>query len=281
MTDAPHHQQPSQTALTAAAARAAHLLVDGEPHIFADPLASRILGDRAEELLGYHRAHGDHPVLSGARTQTVVRSRFTEDRLAEAVTRGVRQYVLLGAGLDSFAYRNTLGITVFEVDHPGTQHWKRQQLAKAGIAVPETVSFVGVDFETDALLDRLIEHGFDPKLPSFFSWLGVVGYLTPESVRRTLAQLPRGSELVADYTLPKHLRDASANAYVAAIAQFAAERGEPWLSYFTPDEMSALLTESGFTHVEHFGQQEAIAQQLWERQDTLAPRKLSQLVHAR
>jgi methyltransferase (TIGR00027 family) len=128
---------PSQTALTAAAARAAHLVVDSEPRVFADSLAARILGDRAEELLAYHRLQGDHPILAGARAQVVCRSRVTEDLLA---TGRFTRYVLLGAGLDSFAYRST-DIEVVEVDLPATQKWKKQALEKAGISVPETVKY--------------------------------------------------------------------------------------------------------------------------------------------
>src|SRR5690349_5607564 len=130
---------PSTTALTAAAARAAHLLVDGEPVIHADPLAERLLGRRADELLGYHRRHGDHPVLAGARTTVVTRSRFTEDRLARAVANGTRQYVVLGAGLDSFAFRSPWpDLHVYEVDHPATQAWKRAATAEAAIHEPPT-----------------------------------------------------------------------------------------------------------------------------------------------
>src|SRR6201994_3932513 len=112
--------QPSNTALTAAAARAAHLIVDDEPRIFADPLAARLLGDQADELIRYHTLHGTHPVLSGARVQVACRSRYTEDALARAVGTGVLQYVIVGAGLDSFAYRSALAgrVRVFEVDHP-------------------------------------------------------------------------------------------------------------------------------------------------------------------
>jgi methyltransferase (TIGR00027 family) len=125
--------EPSQTALTAAAARAAHLVVDGSPKIFTDSLAAALLLDRADELLAYHRTHGGHPVLSGARTQVVTRSRYTEDRLAESVQRGAGQYVILGAGLDSFAYRSALAarVRVFEVDHPATQAWKRWAVSRA------------------------------------------------------------------------------------------------------------------------------------------------------
>ena len=128
--------QPSLTALTAAAARAAHLIVDNEPVIFADTLAQAMLGERAEELLSYHRVHGTHPVLAGARAQVLCRSRYAEDRLADAIGRGIGQYVLLGAGLDSFAYRSPLAgrVRVFEVDHPATQEYKRRVREVAGLA---------------------------------------------------------------------------------------------------------------------------------------------------
>src|SRR5215472_9722301 len=138
--------QPSQTAMTAAAARAAHLLVDGEPVIFADTLAGPLLGDHAEEYIGYHRAHGDHLVLSCARGQATCRSRYTEDMLARAAGQGVTQYVVLGAGLDTYAYRAAGGpVTVFEVDHPATQTWKRDLLCAAGIQVPPNLAFVPAD----------------------------------------------------------------------------------------------------------------------------------------
>jgi len=118
------------TALTAAAARAAHLIVDGPPTIFADPLAHLVLAERADELLSYHRRHGEHLVLASARAQVTCRSRFTEDRLVDAIARGIEQYVILGAGLDTFAYRSELAarVRVFEVDHPSTQDWKRARL---------------------------------------------------------------------------------------------------------------------------------------------------------
>ena len=120
--------QPSLTAFIAAAARAAHLIVDDDPPIFADTLAEAMLGERADELIGFHRAHGTHPILSGARAQVTCRSRYTEDSLAAAIGRGIGQYVLLGAGLDSFARRSRLAaqVRVFEIDHPATQEWKRR-----------------------------------------------------------------------------------------------------------------------------------------------------------
>ncbi len=156
--------QPSQTAVTAAAARAAHLIVDQAPAIFEDRLAAAMLGEHAEEFISYHRRHGEHPVLSAARAQVTCRSRYTENRLADAVTRGTTQYVILGAGLDSFAYRSALAgaIRVFEVHHPATQDCKRVRLSAAGIPVPGTAVFVPADFEHGSLVGRLRAAGFDP-----------------------------------------------------------------------------------------------------------------------
>src|SRR5208282_4281613 len=140
--------QPSLTAFTAAAARAAHLIVDDDPPIFADTLAEAMLGERAGELIGFHRAHGTHPVLAGARAQVTCRSRYTEDSVAHGVRRGIGQYVILGAGLDSFARRSPLArhVRVFEIDHPATGEWKRQVQPD-----PAGVTFVPVDFTRDSL----------------------------------------------------------------------------------------------------------------------------------
>ena len=272
--------------MMAAAARAAHLIVDDDPPIFSDTLAALLLGERAEELLGYHRAHGDHVVLVGARAAVVVRSRFTEDRLAEAVDRGVTQYVILGAGLDTFAWRSDLAgrVRVFEVDHPATQRWKRRLLADAGLAVPETVTFVPLDLEKEALADGLGPAGFEAGRPAFVAWLGVAMYLTPEAVGQTLAAiagLAPGSEIVIDYMLPAHLRDAAGQAYVDAVMPVTAERGEPWLSFFAPEEMSALLDEYGFEVIAQRTEHDAVDPALWRRTGALRPSRLSMLAHAR
>ena len=164
--------------MTAAAARAAHLLVDSEPRIFADTLAAVLLGDKAETYIRYHREYGDHPLLADTRTQATCRSRFTEDQLALAAERGIAQYVILGAGLDSFACRSGLAgrLRVFEVDHPATQERKRAVLAAAGLAEPPTLTWVPVDFETGELTGSLIAAGLDPAAPAFVSWLGVTMY---------------------------------------------------------------------------------------------------------
>lgn len=260
----------------AAAARAAHLIVDDEPWIFADTLAYTILGEQAEELLSYHRKNGDHLVLSSARAAVVARSRFTEDRLAAS---DVRQYVILGAGLDTSAYRSTLDVRVFEVDHPATQEWKKQLLSAASLA--EWATFVPVDFETDSLLSRLIENGFDPLKPALVSWLGVVMYLTRDAIDRTvseIAKLAPGTELVVDYMLPADLRDERGQTYVDMVAPNAAEGGEPWLSFFAPADMSDVLAD--FDRVSHFSQHESVPSTLWDRSDVLVPSGLSMIAHA-
>jgi len=271
--------------MTAAAARAAHLLVDSEPRIFADSLAALLLGDEAETYLRYHREHGDHPLLAGTRAQATCRSRFTEDQLALAAARGTAQYVILGAGLDSFACRSELAgrLRVFEVDHPATQQRKRALLAAARLAEPPTLTWVPVDFETGELIAALTTAGLDPAAPAFVSWLGVTMYLTAEAIGATLASLGRlapGSELVTDYMLTADLRDADGVAYADLVMPDSERRGEPWLSFFTPEQMTGLLTSHGFTGVRDVRQRDAVSAALWERTDLLRPIELSRLCHA-
>ncbi len=272
--------QPSFTAFTAAAARAAHLIVDAAPVIFADTLAEAMLGERADELIAFHRAHGTHPVLSGARAQATCRSRYAEDSLADGIGRGIGQYVLLGAGLDSFASRSPLAdrVRVFEVDHPATQEWKRRVLA-----APGGVTFVPVDFGRDSLRDRLGQAGFDFARPAFVSWLGVTMYLERGAIDETLSVLggfAPGSEIVVDYMLPAGLRDEAGDYYAEQIGPASAERGEPWLSLLTPDDMAGLLGRHGFWPVRHVRQRDMIPAAAWDRTDSLRPADLSRIASA-
>jgi methyltransferase (TIGR00027 family) len=235
--------QPSRTAYSAARYRAAHQILD-DGQIFTDPLAVRILGRPAEELLA------DAP-RRAMRLFIAARSRFAEDALAAAVRRGVRQVVVLGAGLDTFAYRNPYpGVRVMEVDHPDTQAWKRERLAGAGIAVPESLSFAGVDFERESLGERLVLDG-----PAFFLWLGVVPYLTCAGFDETLAFVAAagGNEVVFDYAQSPERMSAERRAALEARAERVARLGEPWLTYFEPDEIAADLTGRGFREVEDLG----------------------------
>lgn len=240
--------EPSRTAFGAAAYRAIHQDVDGGA-IFRDPLAWRILGADREATLA-DPAATDRPRL---RAFIAIRHRFAEDSLAAAVERGTRQVVVLGAGLDTFAYRNPFpGTRVFEVDFPATGAWKRDRLAEAGIDVPDTVTYVGVDFETDDLMARLVEAGFDATAAAFFLWLGVVPYLSEEAVAATLravASVP-GGEVVFDYTSPAHRLSASAQGDRTDLIARVAEVGEPLSAGLEPESLHALLTELGFGEVE-------------------------------
>lgn len=280
--------QPSQTALMSAAARAAHLLVDDTPPIFADTLARTFLGERADELLGYHRSYGEHPVLSGARTTAVTRSRYTEDRLAELAGRGIDQYVILGAGLDSFAYRSGPAdrVRVFEVDKPATQRWKRALLAETGTTVPPSVVFVPVDFEKEsapALADHLARAGFDPARPALVGWLGVTMYLTPEAIGQTLdviSGFAPGTELIVEHLLPAEDRDEAGRSYAELVMAAAAEQGEPWRTFLGVEQMEALLREHRLLPVEFARQRDTVGPAEWERTDTLRPFELSVLARA-
>ncbi|MGV9823523.1 class I SAM-dependent methyltransferase [Nocardia xishanensis] len=271
---------PSRTALITAAARAAHLVVDHQPHLFHDTVAASLLGTQAEELIGYHRKFGEHLILSGARAQVTVRSHYTEARLAAS---GHTQYVTLGADLDTFAYRIGGDVAVFEVDHPGTQRWKRDLLADAGIATIG-VEFVGVDFENDCLAEQLATHSFDPARPALVSWLGVSMYLTAPAIAATLAVLGRcapGTELIMEYALPAHLLDERGVTYASHALTATADLSEPWHSYFAPEELSAMLDTHGFTVQEHRSQREAVPPALWQRTDGLRPVDLCRLVRAK
>jgi methyltransferase (TIGR00027 family) len=264
----------------AAAARAAHLIVDDDPPIFADTLAVAMLGERADELIGFHRAHGTHPVLSGARAQVTCRSRYTEDSLARGIANGISQYVILGAGLDSFACRSRLAAQtrVFEVDHPATQEWKRQVLT-----APDGLTFVPVDFTSDSLGECLARARFDFTAPALVSWLGVTMYLDQDAIGQTLAVIggfAPGSGLIVDYMLPAGLRDAAGDMYAELVGQASAERGEPWLSCLAPGEMAALLGRHGFGAVRDVSERDMIPAAAWQRSDSLRPAELSRIAHA-
>jgi methyltransferase (TIGR00027 family) len=241
--------EPSRTAFGAAAYRAVHQDVE-HAAIFRDPLAWSILGGDRETVLREAEAQD----RSRLRIFIAVRHRFAEDSLAAAVERGTRQVVVLGAGLDTFAYRNPFPeTTVFEVDHPATGAWKQERLASAGIAVPSSVTYVGVDFETDDLMTRLVDAGFDAAAPAFFVWLGVVPYLTLDAVTATLraiASVP-GGEVVFDYTNPvDQLRDDVAAGDRAALVARTADVGEPLSAGLDTADLHALLTGLGFTEIE-------------------------------
>jgi methyltransferase (TIGR00027 family) len=225
--------------------------------IFADPLAMRILGPDAEAAV---RDAENDPSRRRLRLFIAVRTRFAEDALTAAVARGVRQLVVLGAGLDTYAYRTALGesLHIFEVDHPATQAWKRQRLAEAAIPVPRALTFAPVEFERETLADGLAAAGFDPAQRTFFTWLGVVPYLTEQAIFSTLgfiASLPGGAHVVFDYSNPP-ASGPDQDEYAAvreALAARVASVGEAFRSHFETDELHAKLTALGFREVEDLG----------------------------
>jgi methyltransferase (TIGR00027 family) len=239
----------SRTALRVAIRRAAHQLAD-PPAILNDPIAVRLIGnDFARDL---DRAM--EKVARDFRAFMAARSRYTEDRLADAVANGVAQYVVLGAGLDTFAYRNPFpSLQVFEVDFPATQEWKRELLLKAGIDPPQSLTFLPLDFEHKALAVGLAEGGFDVRQPAFFGWLGVVPYLTFEAFRATLrdvAHLPSGTGICFDYAFPPETLSPKRRLVFDLLAQRVAAAGEPFQLFFTPEQIESELRGQGFHRVE-------------------------------
>lgn len=249
-----YERQPSRTALGAAGYRAAHQLLEGGK-VFSDPLARTILGDGADAIIARLSAS---PAQQGMRIFMAARSRFAEDCLGVAVSRGVRQAVVLGAGFDTFALRNPysdLGLRVFEVDHPATQAWKRKRLSDVGLTIPASLTFAAIDFESDDLGHGLRDAGFDPDHPAFFIWLGVVPYLRRAAIAATLryiASVPE-SEVVFDYSEPLENYPPERQAEIAALGAYTAEIGEPWLSHFDPDEVAQELRGYGFGDLQDLG----------------------------
>jgi methyltransferase (TIGR00027 family) len=235
--------------------RAAHQLYD-DPKILVDPIALPILGEKAQEQV---RLEG-RKILARAsryvRAFMVVRSRLAEDELAAAVAHGASQYVILGAGLDTFAYRNPYDadrLRVFEVDHPATQSWKRERLAAGNIAIPASVTYAPVDFEKQSLSSALAAVGFDRGRITFFSWLGVTPYLTRAAMDGTLAfiaAMPAGSGMVFDYALPRASLNWFGRLAFDAMARRVAKAGEPFQLFFEPTELTNELRRLGFNKIE-------------------------------
>jgi methyltransferase (TIGR00027 family) len=261
---------PSRTALRVALRRAAHQLID-TPLVFTDPIAVPILGlEYADELRRTPR-RDDRPFSISLRAFMVARSRYAEDNLHRAVESGIRQYVLLGAGLDTFAYRNPWPqLRVFEVDHPATQQWKRELLRKNGIAVPASANYIPVDFERQSLPEQLSASGFDIHAPAFFAWLGVVPYLTLSAFRSTvsfIASQPPGSGVVLDYTLPRESLPPLERWAHDSLASRVQKAGEPFQLFFTPQTIAAEF--AAFSHIEDLGPEQINARYFSGRHDKL------------
>jgi len=241
--------RPSRTALRVAERRAVHQVLD-HPQVLNDPIAVPLLGrefkyDAEFESSRYGRAF---------RAFMVARSRLTEDHLAAAVAQGLAQYVVLGAGLDTFAYRNPFPqIRVFEVDFPATQEWKRSLLETAGISVPSNLTFVPLDFEHMTLADGLAAAAFDSDKPAFFGWLGVVPYLSLPAFQATLETIGRlreGSGVCFDFAQPPELIEPQYLPAFQALAARVAAAGEPFRLFFSREQLTEQFVAAGFSRIE-------------------------------
>jgi methyltransferase (TIGR00027 family) len=246
------HGQASRTAVGAAGHRAAHQILE-RGIVFSDPLALAILGIDADEAIALAK---EQPERRPLRLFIAMRSRFAEDSARRAIDEGVRQILVLGAGLDTFAYRlpPVEGLRMFELDHPATQGDKRRRLAAAAIAEPAHVVYVAHDFERGSMTGPLEAAGFDANERTFVLWLGVTPYLTDDAVYATLgelARLPGGAEVVFDYANPPETTaDDEASAAMRALAERVAAIGEPLRCFFNSAELHNRARALGFTEIE-------------------------------
>ena len=252
--------EPSRTALMIARQRAAHQVLD-HGSILYDPFAMKILREDENDVLQFANKH---PSASIGRLFTTARSRIAEDALSRSVERGVQQIVILGAELDTFALRNPHGvrqIRIYEVDHPATQAWKLERLADAQIAVPPWLILVPVDFERDDVGEKLVAAGFQQNSPAFFTWLGVVPYLTQDAIDRTLDYMSsiQNSEVVFDYVEPPEAFSEELRQLEKARAEQLEKIGERSDSRFEPAGIASILRSHGFCAIEDINFQEIVS----------------------
>jgi len=284
--------QASRTAEGSAAVRAIHRLQD-EPRIFDDPYALELTSPAWRRIarsgpLRWLVTRVLLPSLRPIAAETVVRSRYTEELLEQAIARGTRQYVIVGAGFDSFALRrrdDPSGLRVFELDHPDTQRVKIERIRSLGIESPDFVEFVGVDLERHAVAEALADSSFDAALPAFFSWLGTVPYLSNDAAIATLRSIAGcaapGSEIVFDYLVPDEVLSDPERRVVEKLRAFTARRGEPLVGAFHPDELGAALGELGLVLVENLSGREQEKRYFAGRDDGLLPLPSGFFAHVR
>lgn len=280
-------QGPSATALSCARSRALHLRLDNPPWIYQDEVAADLVQLDRQIADGYDLEAAQGIFSKAARIMFALRERFCEDTLADAVEQGATQYVVLGAGLNSFAYSGSnlsRRVHVFEVDHPATQTWKRERLHELGIYPDGHVSYIAIDFETETIGEKLLQHGFDPRVPAVFAWTGVTQYLSDETIDQTLKQIvstsSSGSVLSVQITLKRDLLDQENKKALDYFAGFAAERGETWMNAHDPVDFSAHLARSGFKDVGILSQREATSRYFANRDDGLVAPGYSVMIKA-
>jgi methyltransferase (TIGR00027 family) len=266
---------PESTAARVALWRAIHLEVDAPPHVLEDEIGLKLV---APDEGWRHRPDMDPHFTKVFRASILARARFIEDLAVEQAARGVDQYVILGAGIDTFAQRRpeiAAGLKIFEVDTPGPQAWKRQRLIELGFGVPDWLRLVPVDFEAgDVWWQKLAEAGFDPGRPAVVASTGVSMYLTREAIAATLRQvaaLAPGSTLAMSFLLPIELADPDVRPGLEMAAKGARNSGTPFISFFTPDDMLALARETGFKDAKHVSAAMLTARYFADRTDRLRP----------
>jgi methyltransferase (TIGR00027 family) len=265
--------KPDNTAVRVALWRAMHVLVDPPPHVLSDELGLQLAAPDAN----WRERPDMHPEgTKPFRASIVARARFLEDLVEEQAARGVDQYVILGAGLDTFAQRRPdLGarLRIFEVDQPATQAWKRGRLTELGYGIPEWLRLVPVDFEAGASLwDELAKAGFDARKPAVISSTGVSMYLTIEATAATLRELARlapGTTVAMTFLLPADLVAPELRVGLQRSEQGARAAGTPFISFFTPDEMCVLAREAGFREARHVSANELAERYFAGRSDGL------------
>jgi methyltransferase (TIGR00027 family) len=243
-------EKPESTAVRVALWRALHVELDPPPHMIEDRVGLELVAPSA----GWRRRPDMHPRGTRQfRTSIVLRARFVEDLVTGQIDRGVGQYVILGAGLDSFAQRRAdVGsrLTLFEVDQPGPQAWKQRRLAELGFGLPPWLRFVPVDFEAGgSWWERLAAAGFDPARPAVVASTGVSMYLTRDAIAATLRQvaaLAPGSTLAMSFMLPVALVGPEERAGREASERGARASGTPFISFFAPEDMAAMARKAGF-----------------------------------
>jgi len=276
----------SDTAIFTALQRAAHQILDDAPRILEDPVAVGLSPGSSEEAIRKTEAELRRPPIKLLRSIFVFRSRFAEDSLREAVQAGCRQFVVLGAGFDTFAYRQprwSRDVRILEIDHPTSQDFKRRRLENMGITVPTNLGYCPIDFEHVTLEEGLAAASLDPARPSFFSWLGVTQYLTRDAIFATLGHVRRlapGSQIVFEVLVPESTLPESEREVAKFAAESSADRGEPWLSRFEPAEIAAHLVELGYRSCVHLDTAQAQARYFQGRTDGLRAPMMAQLVVA-
>jgi methyltransferase (TIGR00027 family) len=273
----------SLTAVIPALLRAAHQVFDERPLILDDPVAVGLVDRSTEPEIRASAELLQSSAMKRLRSTFVLRSRYAEDCLAEAAEHA-GQYVILGAGLDTFAYRQpgwAKHLRIFEVDHPATQQWKQERLAKADVWVPPNLTFVPLDFERASLRRTLDEAKLDTSTPTVFSWLGVTQYLTDSAIDRTLeyvASFPRSSRIVITMAVPEEMLAPGAAKAAALNAAAAADRGEPWINRLAPRALSERLTHLGFASAFHLAPEEVERRYFAGRTDGLEVPVIEQIL---